>query len=131
LFLNRFSGPRWERLAMLGARPQRPLWASTSTKNPAFPDTLYVDSLIGPNSVNTLPEPTLEAFDNHGNLARTVDATSAIADAHHNWAALAAIGIDMDDVAAVLEREGVASFTKSFEELLATMSERATEFLAK
>ncbi len=131
LFLNRFSGPRWERLAAMGARPQRPLWASTSTKNPTFPDTLYVDTLIGPNSVNTLPEPTLEAFDNHGNLGRTVDATTAIAEAHHDWAALSAVGIDMDEVAAVLEREGVASFAKSFEELLATMGERATEFLAQ
>jgi transaldolase len=131
LFLNRFSGPRWERLAALGARPQRPLWASTSTKNPSFPDTLYVDSLIGPNSVNTLPEPTLEAFDDHGNLQRSVDATAAIADAHHNWAALAGVGIDMDEVAEVLEREGVASFAKSFEDLLATMSARAVEFLAE
>jgi transaldolase len=92
---------------------------------------LYVETLIGPNSVNTLPEPTLEAFDSHGNLGRTVDATTAIAEAHHNWAALRAVGIDMDEVAAVLEREGVASFAKSFEDLLATMSERATEFLAQ
>ena len=73
----------------------------------------------------------IEAFDNHGNLGRTVDAITAIAEAHHNWAALAAIGINMDEVAAVLEREGVASFAKSFEDLLATMGERATEFLAK
>ena len=129
LFLNRFSGPRWERLAALGARPQRPLWASTSTKNPAFPDTLYVDRLIGPNSVNTLPEATLEAFDDHGSLGRTIDSTAAIVDAYQSWGALGAVGIDMDAVADVLESDGVASFAKSFEDLLSTMSSRATEFL--
>ena len=71
---ERFAGPRWEALAARGARVQRPLWASTSTKNPAYPDTLYVDPLIGPDTVNTMPENTLEAFDDHGTLARTIDA---------------------------------------------------------
>ncbi len=74
LFLEAFSGPRWEALAARGARVQRPLWASTSTKNPAYPDTLYVDELIGPDTVNTLPDDTLEAFADHGTLARRVDA---------------------------------------------------------
>lgn len=128
LFLNRFSGPRWERLAAHGARVQRPLWASTSTKNPAFPDTLYVDTLIGPNTVNTLPEATLEAFADHGVSARSVDTVDAIVRAHTVWAGLASAGIDVDDVAEVLEREGVASFAKAFEELLATLAERAAEF---
>lgn len=73
-FLARFSGPRWEALRARGARPQRPLWASTSTKNPAYPDLLYVDELIGPDTVNTLPEPTIAAFLDHGTLTRTVDA---------------------------------------------------------
>ena len=70
---NRFAGARWEQLAARGARVQRPLWASTSTKNPDYPDTLYVDSLIGPDTVNTLPEATIAAFEDHGTLARTVD----------------------------------------------------------
>lgn len=127
LFRTRFSGPRWGRLAALGARVQRPLWASTSTKNPSFPDTLYVDTLIGPDTVNTLPEPTLEAFADHGTLARTVDTVAAIASAHATWAALAAVGVDMEDVANTLEAEGVASFVKSFEELLATLQSRVSE----
>src|SRR3954453_10168477 len=72
LFLERFSGPRWEALAARGARVQRPLWASTSTKNPEYHDTMYVDELIGPSTVNTMPDATLEAFENHGRLTRTV-----------------------------------------------------------
>ena len=73
LFREAHTGERWERLADRGARVQRPLWASTSTKNPAYPDTLYVDSLIGPDTVNTLPESTLQAFEDHGTLARMID----------------------------------------------------------
>lgn len=128
LFLNRFSGPRWERLVAHGARVQRPLWASTSTKNPTFADTLYVDTLLGPNTVNTLPEPTLEAFDDHGVAARTVDSIESIVKAHTVWTDLEGAGIDVEDVAEVLEREGVASFAKAFDELLATLSARAAEF---
>ena len=82
-----FSGPRWEALAARGARVQRPLWASTSTKNPDYPDTLYVDTLIGPDTVNTMPEATLEAFEDHGTLARTIDADLGAAER-----TLAAIG---------------------------------------
>jgi transaldolase len=123
---TRFSGPRWERLAAHGARPQRPLWASTSTKNPSYPDTLYVDTLIGPGTVNTLPDATLEAFDDHGTVARTIDSVDAIVAAQVVWASLARVGVDMDDVAKVLEQEGVASFAKSFEELLATLQDRAS-----
>jgi transaldolase len=131
LALRQFSGPRWNRLAGLGARIQRPLWASTSTKNPSYPDTLYVDTLIGPNTVNTLPEPTLEAFADHGTLARTIDDVSAIADADRVWGALAGVGVDMADVAETLEREGVASFAKSFDDLLASLTARVGEFAAK
>jgi transaldolase len=116
LFLDAFSGPRWEALAARGARVQRPLWASTSTKNDAYPDTLYVDELIGPHTVNTLPESTLEAFADHGTLARRVDAD--VDDARAVWQSLADVGVDMDEVAAVLEREGVDSFAKSFDELI-------------
>ena len=76
-FAAAFSGPRWAALADRGARVQRPLWASTSTKNPAYPDLLYVDRLIGPDTVNTMPDPTLGAFVDHGTVARTVDADPA------------------------------------------------------
>ena len=127
LFQERFSGPRWEVLRARGARVQRPLWASTGTKNPEYSDVLYVDGLIGPDTVNTLPEATLEAFSDHGTLARTVDAD---ADTDATWAALADIGIDMTDVAAVLEREGVDAFVKSFDELIDALSAKADELRA-
>ena len=123
LFLEKFTGPRWEALADRGARVQRPLWASTSTKNPAYPDTLYVDSLIGPNTVNTMPETTLEAFEDHGVLARTVDAD--LPGAHRVMGELAEVGIVMSDVTRTLEEEGVAAFAKSFDELIATLEEKA------
>ncbi|MDQ2677620.1 MAG: transaldolase [Actinomycetota bacterium] len=121
-FLETFQGPRWEALAAKGARVQRPLWASTSTKNPDFPDTLYVDSLIGPNSVNTLPDATLEAFDDHGTVARTVDADLDAARA--TWHLLGEL-VDLDEVARVLEAEGVTAFEKSFDELLGVLETRA------
>ena len=130
LFKRAFSGPRWERLERAGARPQRPLWASTSTKNPAYPDTLYVDSLIGPQSVNTLPEATLEALGDHADLSRAIDTVESIAHAHGVWSGLSSVGIDMDDVARTLESEGVTAFAKSFDELLATLQARAAEFTA-
>jgi transaldolase len=125
LFRRRFSGERWDALVARGARVQRPLWASTSTKNPAYPDTLYVDELIGPDTVNTLPENTLEAFADHGTLARTIDRDLEVARA--NWQAIGATGVDLDDVAAQLEREGVSSFQKSFDELLGALSDKAAE----
>lgn len=116
LFDDNFAGPRWERLADAGGRVQRPLWASTSTKNPAYPDTLYVDALIGPHSVNTLPDATLDAFADHGTVSRTVDRDYP--GMHRVWSDLSAIGIDLDEVATQLEREGVSAFTTSFVELL-------------
>ena len=122
-FLRTFSGRRWDTLAARGSCVQRPLWASTSTKNPAYPDTLYVNGLIGPDTVNTLPDATLEAFDDHGTLARTIDAD--VAGAERVWQALADVGVDMDDVADQLEREGVDSFQKSFDELLTALGEKA------
>jgi transaldolase len=128
LFQQTFAGPRWRRLADLGAKVQRPLWASTSTKNPAYPDTLYVDELIGPDTVNTLPEATIEAFADHGTLARRVDAD--VDEAEAVWRGLADVGIDVDDVGAVLEREGVTSFQKSFDELLDALSAKAAELTA-
>jgi transaldolase len=128
LFQRTFSGHRWEALAAKGARVQRPLWASTSTKNPAYPDTLYVDELIGPDTINTLPDATIEAFAHHGRLARRIDAD--LDESMAAWTALTEVGVDLDDVAETLEREGVASFEKSFDELLGALETKAAEFRA-
>jgi transaldolase len=122
-FREAHSGPRWEALAARGAKVQRPLWASTSTKNPAYPDTLYVDNLIGPDTVNTLPDATIEAVADHGTLKRTVDA--GVDEADGVWQALHDVGVDMADVAKTLEDEGVASFEKSFEELISALETKA------
>ncbi len=125
LFRQTFSGARWQALAARGARPQRPLWASTGTKNPAYPDTLYVDELIGAETVNTLPEATLQAFADHGTLSHAAvrDASSTDCD----WAALSRLGVDLDQVADKLEGAGVASFIQSFDELLGALDTRANE----
>jgi transaldolase len=117
-----FAGPRWQALAAAGAQPQRPLWASTGTKNPAYPDTLYVDTLIGPHTVNTMPRPTITAFLDHGTVGRTIDAD--VAGARARMAELAAVGIDIDAVTHQLEEEGIASFIKSFETLLAGVEQK-------
>jgi transaldolase len=124
-FTQVFGGPRWEALAARGARVQRPLWASTSTKNPAYPDTLYVDHLIGPHTVNTLPDVTIVAFADHGTLERTVDRD--VDEAIAVWQAITDVGIDLDDVAATLEAEGVGSFQKSFDELLGALGTKRVE----
>ena len=126
LFRQTFAGPRWDALVGRGARVQRPLWASTSTKNPAYPDTLYVDELIGPDTVNTLPDNTLEAFEDRGTVARTIDVD--VDGARATIAGLAALGIHMDEVTQKLEDEGVAAFEKSFDELLGVLGEKATQF---
>ena len=127
-FQQAFSGDRWQALQQRGGRVQRPLWASTSTKNPAYPDTLYVDNLIGPDTVNTLPDKTIADFNDHGTVARTVDAD--VDGAKATWQALHDVGVDMDDVASVLEQEGVASFQKSFDELLGALSTKSAELRA-
>jgi transaldolase len=124
-FLATFSGPRWESLVARGARVQRPLWASTSTKNPEYPDTLYVDELIGPDTVNTMPDDTLVAFEDHGRVARTVDAEPDTASATLDR--VAAAGVDFDDVGRVLEEQGVAAFAKSFDELLDALTTKADD----
>jgi transaldolase len=123
LFLRRFSGPRWERLRAKGANLQRPLWASTSTKNPDYPDLKYVEALIGPHTVDTMPDATLDALLDHGTLARTVDADPD--GARRALETLGRAGVDMADVARTLEDEGVASFAKSFDELLQVLSDKA------
>ena len=125
LFAERFAGPRWEALAARGARVQRPLWASTSTKNPAYPDLAYVDSLIGPDTVNTMPDGTVADFLDHGTVARTVDTDRDEAQAVVDR--LSAAGIDMEDVAGVLEAEGVASFAASFDDLMDSLAAKAEE----
>jgi transaldolase len=125
-FKAAFSGPRWEALEHKGARVQRPLWASTSTKNPAYSDLLYVDSLIGPATVNTMPDATIAAFVDHGVLHRTIDADPA--GAADVLATLADVGIDIADVEQTLEDEGVHSFTKSFDELLQKLTDKAATF---
>ena len=116
LYGELFSGPRWEALAAKGATPQRCLWASTSTKNPDYPATLYVDELIGPETVNTMPLETVEAFQQDGTVARTLDRDLEAADAVLDD--LARVGVDYDDVTETLEREGVQKFADSFEQLL-------------
>jgi transaldolase len=125
LFLERFQGQRWEALRARGAVVQRPLWASTSTKDPSLPDTLYVDTLIGPDTVNTMPDATLDAFDDHGAVARAVDADFDAAQKVLDD--LAAVGVDLDDVTRVLEDEGVAKFEKSFDELINALQVKADD----
>ena len=118
-YQHTFQGPRWEYLAGKGATPQRVLWASTSTKNPAYPDTTYVDELIGPDTVNTMPEETVVAFQDHGSPRATL--TEGLADAQAVFDQLAKAGVDYDDVTDTLEREGVEKFEASFRELLASL----------
>jgi transaldolase len=124
-FRATFAGPRWDALAAAGARLQRPLWASTSTKDPDYPDTMYVDELIGPDTVNTMPEPTMKAFESHGRLERTVDRDPDAARA--TLARLGEVGVDLDDVVLRLEHEGVAAFAKSLDEVLDTLSAEIAE----
>ncbi len=125
IFTEKFSGQRWEELASRGARPQRLLWASTSTKNPAYPDLLYVDSLIGPDTVNTMPDSTVDAFLDHGTVARTVD--TAAEPPAETLQYLGDLGVDLADVARTLEDEGVASFAKSFDDLMEVLKEKAAK----
>jgi len=127
LFSSRFRGERWDALTDQGARFQRPLWASTSTKNPAYPDTLYVDNLIGPDTINTMPDATIDAFERRGTLTCTINRD--LDEAHQVMDDLARIGVDMADVGRVLEEEGVASFAKSFDELMGALNDKAAELL--
>jgi transaldolase len=126
LFRQTFAGDRWAALEARGARLQRPLWASTSTKNPAYSDTLYVDELVGRDTVNTLAQASIDALRDHGNpqpdtITRDVDEAQRIIDE------LPAAGIDYDDLTATLERDGVDSFTRSYRDCLASLQKRAAE----
>jgi transaldolase len=111
-FLQVFRGERFARFNAAGCAVQRPLWASTSTKNPAYPDTMYIDQLIGPGTVNTVPPKTLEAFRDHGNAVETIQ--DDLDGARQTLASLETLGISMDKVTAELEAEGVKSFSESF-----------------
>ena len=122
LFRQIFVGKRWKRLAALGARVQRPLWASTSTKNPAYPDTLYVDNLIGPHTVNTVPPETIAAFRDHGTVALTLEA--GVDEARAQIARLAEVGVDLGAVTQKLQDDGVAAFAQSFDSLLASIGQK-------
>jgi transaldolase len=124
-----FTGERWEALQARGATPQRCLWASTSTKNPDYRDVLYVEELIGPNTVNTMPTETVAAFQDHGEvrgntLEEDVDGAKALLDE------LASAGVDYDDVTAVLEREGVEKFADSFKDLLEGVAKKRDALVA-
>jgi transaldolase len=126
-FLAAFSGPRWDALVAAGARVQRPLWASTSTKNPAYSPTLYVDTLIGRDTVNTLAQASVDALEaGHANL-RADTVLEDLDEARATMAGLTEAGIDFDDVTATLEREGVASFSASFHDALASLEKKARE----
>jgi transaldolase len=122
LFGEIFAGERWEQIAAQGARVQRPLWASTSTKNPAYPDTMYVDTLIGPHTVNTLPPATLDAFRDHGAVALTLE--TGLDEARSQLAHLANLGIDLAAITQKLQDDGVAAFARSFDSLLSSIGEK-------
>jgi transaldolase len=118
-----FASERWKALEAAGARPQRPLWASTGTKDPAYSDTLYVTELVAPGTVNTMPEATLEAVADHG-VVEGDTITGRYAEAQQVLDDLKAAGIDYDDVVALLEREGVQKFEDSWAELLDSVKEQ-------
>jgi transaldolase len=123
-----FAGDRWERLSAAGATTQRCLWASTSTKNPEYRDVLYVEELIGPETVNTMPLETIGAFQDHGRVADTLE--QGLDEAHALFEELKRVGVDYDDVTDTLEREGVQKFSDSFDELLEGIRAKRAELVA-
>jgi len=125
-FREIFSGQRWQALAEKGARVQRPLWASTGTKNPAYPDTLYIDGLIGPDTVNTVPPATLQAFLEHGHPALTIE--TGLDEARTRLDQLAELGLDLAAITQKLQDDGVAAFAQSFESLMASIEAKREQF---
>jgi transaldolase len=123
-----FAGPEWDELVANGGSPQRCLWASTSTKNPAYRDVTYVEELVGPHTVNTMPRETIEAFQDHGRVVDTLE--QDVDGARRTFEQLAEAGIDYDDVVAKLEREGVQKFADSFTELLDSVAEKRDQLVA-
>ena len=126
-FKEIFSSKGWKKLAARGAKVQRPLWASTSTKNPSYPDTLYVDKLIGADTVNTLPPNTLDAFLDHGNVTSTLE--SDVRGARSRISKLDRLGIDFDAITRQVLEDGVKSFAESFDALLASIAEKQEKML--
>lgn len=125
-FQDMLETPRWKSLTAAGARPQRPLWASTSTKDPAYPDTRYVTELVAPDTVNTMPEATLRAVEDHGDIpadaiAGTLESAQTVLDE------LARTGVDYNDVVTALERDGIAAFADAWRELAARLHTQLTE----
>jgi transaldolase len=127
-YLEAFSGPRWEYLASKGATKQRCLWASTSTKNPDYRDVIYVEELIGPDTVNTMPVETVKAFQDHGEVRETL--TQGADEAKQLLADLERVGVDYDDVVLTLEQEGVQKFADSFDDLLEGVRSKRGELVA-
>ncbi|HJQ21095.1 MAG TPA: transaldolase [Gemmatimonadaceae bacterium] len=125
LFLERFSSPRWRALEAKGARVQKPLWASTSTKNPAYRDVMYVEELIAPRTINTMPPATIDAFRDHGNVQRTAD--QDVDAARRTLADIERLGISMHDVTDKLLVDGLASFQKSFDSLIAGLAKKSKQ----
>ena len=121
-YLARFAGERWRALEARGARPQRPLWASTGTKDPSYPDVVYVEKLIAPGVINTMPEQTLRAFADHGDVEQALDADPAAAQAILSSAAEE--GVDLERITGELEREGVKAFCDSYDELVACIESK-------
>jgi transaldolase len=127
-YLELFNGADWEELAAAGASAQRCLWASTSTKNPAYPDVLYVEELIGPNTVNTMPRETIDDFEDHGRVEDTLERD--VDGARRTLETFGEAGIDYDDVVAVLEREGVEKFADSFQKLFDGVAGKRDQLVA-
>jgi transaldolase len=127
-FAQTFSNDRFAALATAGARVQRPLWASTSTKNPDYSDVMYVDELIGPHTVNTLPDDTMDAFRDHGTLAQTVD--SGVEEAQTVLDALTAVGVDYAAMTRQLQQEGVDKFVQPYQDLLSRIEQVCAELVA-
>jgi transaldolase len=125
-FKNYFQGPRWAKLAADGARVQRLLWASTGTKNPNYPDTMYVDELVGKDTVNTLPPATLTAVLDHGKTKATIEKDLALA--KQRLGQLEEMGIDMTEITEKLQQEGVQAFSNSFTGLMQSIEEKARRF---
>jgi transaldolase/glucose-6-phosphate isomerase len=128
-FREQLAGARWKRLAQAGARPQRLLWASTGTKNPAYSDVLYVDSLIGPDTINTMPPATLRLFEDHGTIRNTLSQDTSAA--RKVVEQLAAGGVDLDDVTRVLEDDGIDKFVKSFDGLIGVIASKRKALAAQ
>lgn len=127
-FLDTFNGTRWQALVGRGTRLQRPLWASTSTKNPEYPDTLYVDQLVAPHTVNTMPIETIEAYQDHG-TPPIAFGPEEMAAAETTLAAMAEVGVDYDDVMDTLETEGVEKFIAAWEEVVADVNQEAAKHI--